>query len=341
MRIFVTGATGLVGAHTALRLLQAGHTLRLLARTPAKARDWFAAQGVDVGSLDIVAGDMTDAALMADAMQGCDAVFHAAAMVSVDPRDADAVYRSNLAGLDAVLGTAVRLGIANIVYVSSIAALFHPGLSHIDENTPLGQSQEAYMRSKLDCERQVRDWQARGAPIQITYPAGVFAPCDPGANESTEALKTFLNSMVPITSSGLQVVDARDLAEVHRLLLENPHTGLATDARYVLGGHFLPWAEVAGTLSRITGQSVRTFRAPGAVFRFLGHLLDGVRKLVPVAFPMSAESMAIVTQWSPVDSSRIITAHGIRFRPAENTFRDTIRWQVESGQLHPRFLPVV
>lgn len=340
MRIFVTGATGLVGAHTALRLLQAGHALRLLARTPAKARDWFAAQGVDADSLDIVAGDMTDAALMADAMQGCDAVFHAAAMVSVDPRDADTVYRSNLAGLDAVLGTAVRLGIANMVYVSSIAALFRPGLSHIDENTPPGQSQEAYMRSKLDCERRVRDWQDQGAPIQITYPSGVFAPGDPGANESTEALKTFLNSMVPITSSGLQVVDARDLAEVHRLLLENPHAGPATDARYVLGGHFLPWAEVAETLSRITGQRIRTFRAPGKVFRFVGHLLDGVRKLVPVAFPMSVESMAIVTQWSPVDSRRIRATHGIRFRPAEETFRDTIRWQVENGQLHSRFLPV-
>lgn len=339
MRIFITGATGLVGAHTALALLDAGHTLRLLARTPAKARAWFAERGMAMERIELIAGDMTDAALMAEAMAGCDAVFHAAAMVSIDPRDGERVYAGNLAGLEAVIGTAIRLGIPNTVYVSSIAALFRPGLPRIDEHTPVGQSREAYMRSKIDCERRVRQWQAEGAPVHITYPSGVFAPWDPGANESTEALKTFLNTAIVITSSGMQLVDARDLALIHRFLLEHGAPANPVEARYITAGHFHPWADIVTLLQGLTGQRLRVLRAPGAVFRFAGRLCDLLRTVIPISFPMSAESMAVVTQWAPADNSRIERLTGLRFRPTRDTFRDTIGWQVETGQLEARFSP--
>jgi nucleoside-diphosphate-sugar epimerase len=257
----------------------------------------------------------------------------------VDPREGDAVYRSNLAGLDAVIGSAVRLRVPNIVYVSSMAALFQPGLPRIDESTPLGQSREAYIRSKIDCEKRVREWQAQGAPIHTTYPSGVFAPFDPGANESTEALKTFLNTMVPITSSGMQLVDARDLAAIHCYLLEHGAPQQPEKARYISAGHFHPWADIARLLHEVTGQRIHTFRAPGAVFRFFGWCCDRIRRVMPVRFPMSVESMQIVTQWSPADSSRIMQLTGIAFRPTEDTFRDTIRWQVQQQQLDKRFDP--
>ncbi|TNF36494.1 MAG: SDR family NAD(P)-dependent oxidoreductase [Gammaproteobacteria bacterium] len=340
MRIFMTGATGLVGAHTALALLDAGHTLRLLARTPAKAQRWLDDHDAPNDRIEIIAGDMCDAALMETAMHDCDAVLHAAAMVSVDPRDADRVYQGNLDGLEAVIGTAIRLQIPNIVYVSSIAAIFQPSLPRIDEHTPLSHSNEAYMGSKIACEKRVRGWQQQGAPIHITYPSGVFAPWDPGANESTEALKTFLNTAMVVTSSGMQVVDARDLAIVHRFLLEHGTPAKPVDARYVVAGHFHPWADMVAIVEGITGQKVRAMRAPGAVFRFFGRACDLLRKIIPISFPMSTESMIVVTQWSPADSSRIETLSGIRFRPTEDTFRDTIRWQVEAGQLDARFTPV-
>lgn len=340
MDIFMTGATGLVGAHTAAALLDAGHSLRLLARTPEKAQRWFAQHRIATDRVELIAGDMSDAALMETAMRGCDAVLHAAAMVSVDPRDGDRVYQGNLDGLAAVIGTAIRLKIPNIVYVSSIAAIFQPGLPRIDEHTPLSHSREAYMRSKIECEKRVREWQQQGAPIHITYPSGVFAPWDPGANESTEALKTFLNTAMVVTSSGMQVVDARDLAAVHRFLLEHGAPAKAVEARYVVAGHFHPWDEMVAIVQGITGQRLRVMRAPGAVFRLFGRLCDVIRKVIPISFPMSTESMIVVTQWSPADNSRIERLSGIRFRPTEETFRDTIAWQVEDGQIDQRFTPV-
>ena len=59
--------------------------------------------------------------------------------------------------------------------------------------------------------------------------------------------------------------------------------------------------------------------------RWLGRVVDGLRGLHPIDFPISAESMQICTRWSVADSSRIATRHGVDFRPSSETVVDMIR----------------
>ncbi|MGH3557986.1 MAG: NAD-dependent epimerase/dehydratase family protein, partial [Mycobacterium sp.] len=58
-----------------------------------------------------------------------------------------------------------------------------------------------------------------------------------------------------------------------------------------------------------------------------------VKKLVPFETQISTEAMAITTQWSPASSSRFLEESGLRFRPGEETFGDTIRWMVAAGHI--------
>lgn len=324
MKVFLTGATGLVGAHTARELENAGHDLRLLVRDPERAADAFGRIGIR--SREFVVADMTDAAAIDAAVRACDAVVHAAAMVDLAPTRADEIYDGNVRGAQNVLGAAVRHGVERILYVSSLSALFSPDAERIDESSPIARSTQAYSRSKADCERLARDLQAAGAPIQITYPAGVFAPDDPKLSESNGALVRFLTQLVPLTSSGLQCVDARDLARVHRFLLESAHHRRGETARYVVAGHFYPWAEFAAVLEQVTGRKLRKIPIPGALFRLAGRVSDVVKHVWPFEFPLTSESAAIVTQWRRADSSRVLELTGMRFRPGAETFRDTIAW---------------
>ena len=80
MRVLVTGATGFVGSHAAKALQDAGHTVRALVRTPAKLDTVTARVGVDLASLETVQGDICDAVAVTAAVNGCDAVVHAAAV---------------------------------------------------------------------------------------------------------------------------------------------------------------------------------------------------------------------------------------------------------------------
>lgn len=329
MKIFMTGATGFVGAHTAMALLDAGHELRLLVRNPEKAQHYFSAKGYQV--TDLVVADLNDMQTIQAAMLGCDAVFHAAAKVSLDPRDADVVYACNTQSITAVVEAAFKSGISNIVWVSSLSALFSPGVAQIDESSPLGNPRDAYSHSKRDSDAYVRRLQAEGAPVQVSYPSGVIGPDDPGLSESNKALQAFLVT-IPNTSTGFQCVDVRDLAMAHRFMLENPPTNF-TDARYIVGGHYFSWAEFHALMEAVTGRHISSPTIPGAVMRAIGIIVDLLKKIIPFHSPVSAEAMDIVTQWSVADSSKILRSANMSFRPTRDTLRDSLRWQVDSGYL--------
>lgn len=330
MTIFVTGATGFVGAHTAQALLAAGHELRLLVRDEAAARRQFgSARGIE----RYVRADLCDAAGLRQAMAGCDAVFHAAAAVALDPRRAQQTYDNNVGGVRAVFSAAADLGIGKLVYVSSLSALFHPGLPRIDESTPLAEVREAYARSKRDADEHVRGLQAQGLPLQISYPSAVIGPDDPKFSEANRGLLAFISRMMPATTSGFQCVDVRDLAQAHRWLLERPVTGDAQDARYIVGGHFYPWAEFRQRLEQLLGRRLFSLPLPAVLMRALGAGVDALQRLKPFPTQITAEAMAFVTQWPPADSSRFLRSSGLGFRSGEETFADTIRWMVRAGHL--------
>lgn len=328
MRVLVTGATGLVGAHSALALLAAGHELRLYVRNAEAARRYFSALDSPVG--DVVVGDIRDAKTVRAAMSGCDAVLHAAALVSLDPRRADELIENNMAGTRAVVGGACEAGITNILYVSSLEVFSQEGRSVVDESSPLGTSMLPYSRSKRECEQYVRGLQESGSPIQITYPAAVIGPDDPKLSEANRGLTTMLGA-VPITSTGFQMVDARDLGDAHRWLVEHP--SFNAEARYIIGGRYQPWAEMRRLLCEATGRRIFAPPVPGSLLRGIGVAIDALKALVPFNTQLSADAMTIATKWTPADSSRYAAKSGLGFRPTAETLADAIRWMAQAGHV--------
>ena len=336
MKVFVTGATGMVGAHTTMELLRAGHSVRLLVRNRDKADKYFAAQGITID--DYVIGDMRDPGVIRRGLAGCDALFHAAAVVGIEKSQADLIYRSNIEALRAVIDTAVDAGVPNIIYVSSVGALCNDrrvvSTPTIDENADLfDQSTDAYRRSKTDCERYVRSLQEKGAPIQITYPTAILGPEDPGLSESNFGLQRFLTQLVPQCSSGFQIIDVRDLAIAHRLLIERGVPTDRTQARYVIGGHFCSWPEMGRLIDAVMGKRMFKLWMPDKLWLWTGILLDQVKKIIPVDFPLTEEVAFLVTCWTPLSSARAERELGLQFRPVQQTLHDTIAWMYRTGYL--------
>lgn len=331
MEVFVTGATGFVGAHTALALLSEGHTLRLLVRDERFARAWFDARGQHIERF--VCADIADRVAVVREMFGCDAVFHAAASVSLNRSEYAQTYANNLGAVQSVLGAAAELGIGHIVYVSSVTPLLQPGADRIDETAPLSTLSEPYSRSKRDGEVFARGLQRRGVPVQISYPTGVVGPDDPKLSATNAAVKLFLCQALPRTTSGLQCVDVRDLAQGHRWLLERAPNNDPEDDRYIIGGHFYPWDELRRLLESVTGRRLVSPRIPPIVMRAMGVAVDVIRRVAPFDTQISAEAMTINTRWSPADSSRYLRASALGFRPGAQTFADTIRWLAEAGHI--------
>ena len=329
MRVLVTGGTGFVGSHSAAALDGAGHEVRLLVRDRSKAERVLSAHGVE--ARDLAVGDVTDPDAVARALEGCDAVLHAAALVALEAHRAAEAHHTNARGVEIVLGEAHRQGLRSLVYVSSAAAMFTAGGPPIGPDAPIAEARSPYARSKAEGERLARRLLEGGAPVRISYPVGVIGPDDPGLSEMNHTLQVLVRDFVALTSSGVSVVDVRDLARIHVALVE----GRAAPGRYVAGGHFLPWREVAAHLERATGRSLRKIPLPGALLRAAGRVGDVIKRFAPFDFPLTHEAMTFATRWPGADGSATTAATGAHFRDPAESFADTVRWLVAAGHLRP------
>src|SRR5262249_44442353 len=124
MLVLVTGGTGFVGSHSIAALVRAGHHVRVLARSPGRVSDALGPLGI--GDVESASGDVTDPEAVERALEGCEAVVHAASVFSMDARKADEMNSVNVRGTEVVLGSAHRLGLDPIVHVSSELALLPP-----------------------------------------------------------------------------------------------------------------------------------------------------------------------------------------------------------------------
>jgi len=333
MRVMVTGGTGFAGSHTVRRFIEAGHEVRLLVRDVDKVRRVFDPQGIGIPERDVIPGDITDEESVSRAMQGCDAVFHGAALVDLRRKMADRVLATNARGVELVIGGAVQRGLPSIVYVSSTSIFFTPDSEPLHLDMPIQPGTTAYARSKAAAEHAVRRLQDEGAPIRISYPTGIVGPDDPGLSDANEAVFIFFKQTGITTSSGYQIVDVRDLAELHLHLLELPEG----PARYIAAGPFLDWHETYRILDDITGTRLRRFPMPGPPLRWLGRLGDLVKRYVyDFQFPLTRDAMEYATQWPGTSAEQTERTFGLRFRSARETYTDTVRWLYEAGHLEAR-----
>lgn len=331
MRVLVTGGTGFVGSHTVAALVEQGHDVRLLVRSPERIAP--ALEPLGVHKVDSIVGDVTDAEAVERAMEGCDAVLHAAAVYSLDGRAAKRIRQTNVRSTDLVLGTAVRLGLDPIAYVSTLGALLPPDGELLTPDSPVKAPLGAYVRSKAEAERVARRYQDGGAPIVITYPTGVWGPHDPHFGEASQIAATILKGQLPlIPSGGFGVIDVRDLAQLHAAAME---AGRGS-RRYIAGGTYMELKEIVLGLAGVTGRRLPARTVPVRWMLPAGRLADLAQRVLPFRLPLNFEGLYVTSLAARFDDSR--TREDLAFAPRDprDTFADTVRWLLEKGHISPK-----
>lgn len=321
MRVLITGGTGFVGGWTAKAIEDAGHTVRFLVRNPKKLDTTVGTMGVDVS--DFAVADITDRMAVRDALQGCDAVVHSAALVATDPRQTADMLATNMQGAQNVLGQAVELGLDPIVHVSSFTALFHPGLETMTADLPVTGGADGYGTSKAQVEIYARGLQDAGAPVNITYPGMVIGPpVGDQFGEAGEGVRAAVQMhAIPGRSAGWLVVDVRDLATLHAALLE-PGRG---PRRYTAGGHRVSAGELANILGQVAGTPMLAVPIPDTALRVAGAVLDRAGRFLPFETPITWAGMQYYTQMPASDDSPSERELGITYRDPQQTMADTFQ----------------
>ncbi len=322
MRIAVTGGTGYLGAHTVRALLMSGHTVRLLV-APREDCDQLLRRLEKIGEITTLKGDVRDSHCVGELLTGCDAVWHAAGVVGTDNRRTKLMWDVNAYATEAILNRAVELGLDPIVSVSSYSALFQPPVAVIGPDTPTASGRSAYAQTKAYADRVARRLQRDGAPVVVTYPSSVVGPafCSaPGVTESGWA-PIVRAGIAPRLRGGMQMVDVRDIAEVHCKVMQ-PGRG---PRRYVCGGRLVAFDDMISALERGTGRPVRRVPCSPSMFRGIGWLCDVAGRIVPLGAGLSYEAALLLTAATPTDDSATLADLGIQWRSPEESIVESFR----------------
>ena len=246
MNVFVTGATGFVGAHLVKALLARGDRVAALVRRPA-----LAAQLGWGPEVRLVRGDLAAEDALREGAAGADVVYHVAGQIAA--RNAAEFMMCNRDGTASVLEAARDGGARRVVFVSSLAVAGPTTPGHpIDETRPPAPVTD-YGRSKLAAEVLVR---AMPFEWSIVRPPMVYGEWD---RATLKIFQLARRGVVPVFGDGsqeLSVIHAEDLA---RSLIA-AGTSTAAAGRVYFAAH--PTVTTSRDLVVSVGRALGRERAP-------------------------------------------------------------------------------
>jgi nucleoside-diphosphate-sugar epimerase len=300
MRVFVTGGTGFIGSAVVARLRGRGDEVRALVRHPEKARDLK-----DLGC-ELVPGDLGDAGAIREAMRGCDAVIHGAAIyeVGIPAKRRAAMYQANVEGTETVLGAALQEEVPKVVYISTVNAFGNTEGRIVDESHVHSERYVSYYdETKHLAHKAARRLIAEGLPCVIVQPGAVYGPGDHSAVGLM--MRQLLSGRLPammFPETGLNLVHVDDVADGILLALDRGRPG----EQYVLGGEITTLGDMLRTLARISGRRPPRLTLPAGMLRLsapLGPLL-GPAMGFPPNFRELVSASDGVTYWARDDRAR-------------------------------------
>jgi len=255
LTVLVTGAAGFIGGHVAAALAAGGAEVRAFDRREPPA-------GQLPAGADFVRGDVLEPDDVRRAVQGCDAVFHLAAVYSYARADEARMSAVNVDGTRAVLDAALRGERRRVVHTSSCATCGPVrGRRATERDHPAPRELAVpYKRTKLAGERLALEAARAGGDVIVVNPT---VPVGPGDLRPTPTGKMVADVAAGrargyLARSALNVVAVEDVAAGHLLAFERGRSG----ERYLLGGDDLSLRDVFAVIARAAGRPAPRMPVP-------------------------------------------------------------------------------
>ncbi|MFF7635151.1 SDR family NAD(P)-dependent oxidoreductase [Kitasatospora sp. NPDC008050] len=177
--VLVTGAEGFIGSTLVDLLVERGARVRALVHyKPYAERGYLARYLADPDSpVELFAGDVRDAGRVLDAVEGCETVFHLAALIGIpySYQAPEAYVQTNVVGTQNIAAACLRHG-ARLVHTSTSEVYGSAITVPISEQHPL-QPQSPYSASKIGADMAALSyWHAFELPVSVVRPFNTYGP---------------------------------------------------------------------------------------------------------------------------------------------------------------------
>ncbi|NOR49521.1 MAG: NAD(P)H-binding protein [Desulfuromonadales bacterium] len=273
MKVFLTGGTGFVGSELLRQLVAAGHVVRALVRAGSQDK-LTAAENVEVHL-----GDVTDAASLVGALEGCDVVIHLVGIIREFPGRGVTFKKIHVEGTANVLEACKEQGVSRYLHMSS--------------NGTRERSNTAYHRTKWQAEELVRD---SALDWTLFRPSIIFGPGSEFVSMLAELIRRI--PVVPVIGDGkyrMQPVALEQVAASFVKALEMSET--ISTAYHLGGGESYSYDEILDLTAQAMGkEKVVKLHQPLFVIKPMIRMMQGCEH-----FPISSDQLKMLIEGNVAD----------------------------------------
>ncbi len=315
-KIFVTGATGLLGTYLIQHLLKENQEVVALYRKTVPNN--FTTQ--ENRRITWVQGDIFDPLLLEEIMRECDRVYHCAGLVSFNPSKVRLLMKVNVEGTANIVNAALSAGVKKLVHVSSVAALGRKrNNSTVTEKVKWDDNANpsVYGKSKYLGELEVWRGIAEGLDAVIVNPVIILGKGD-WHHGSSATFRNAFNEFPWYTEGVSGFVDAEDVAKLMVMLMNSDINA----ERFIVTAENKSYREVFTEMALAFGKKPPTRK----VSPFLAAIvwrLERLKSFFTGEDPLLTKETADTAQQKVYfDNSKILQVFpDFRFRPVEETIK--------------------
>lgn len=266
--ILVTGATGLVGSHLLLHLLQNGEDVRALYKTEeniqkTKALFNWKNQSALFQKINWLQGCITDIPSLEIAFENIDYVYHCAAVISFNPDDEEQLRKVNIEGTANIVNFCLAKNVKKLCYVSSIAALGdlnEPDQSQKDRSAKSQIITEEtewnpekphsdYGITKYGAEMEVWRGQEEGLKTVIINPGIILGPGF-WKNGSSEIFIRIKKGLKYYTKGATGFTTVKDVVKIMHALMKSD----IEKERFIVVSEIIPFEKLSRIIAKSLGK---------------------------------------------------------------------------------------
>jgi len=277
--IFVTGSTGLVGAHLLYQLAGKGEKVKALIRNPDKIKQvkqvfsyYSDHAGQLIDTIEWIRGDILDPASYFDALKDVKTVYHCAAMVSFDKKHKTELLQTNIEGTANIVNASLEHRIDKFCFVSSIAALGNAQNGEVvtEENSwSPAKIHSFYAQSKFKSEMEVWRGVQEGLNAVIVNPSVILGPGFWNSGSGLIFTKA-VRGMLFYTQGSTGFVDVRDVVDVMIMLMDSD----ITNQRFILNAEMIVYKDLFDMISEAFGKKKPGIEASRTMLN-IARVVDG------------------------------------------------------------------
>ncbi len=317
MKVFVTGANGLLATNTIIHLLACGYRVRGLVRDPEKFLLPLHER------LDLSVGDIADTHTLRRAMDDCDYVIHCAATTDQSLLRYADYHRVNVLGTQNVVDAALENKVKKIVYVGTsntagYGTMDAPGDEMSPPRSPFIDAW--YAKSKMEAQELVLAAKSQIAVVVVS-PTFMIGPYDGKPSSGKIILMGYGKNVVFHPPGGKNFVNAEDAAIGVVKALEKGKNG----ETYLLAGDNLSYRQFFRLLAAQTGSKPFLIALPKPLVLAAGYVGDLLRAL-GVKTALSSANMRILCVKNYYSNRKAAQELGLSFHPIEQGVSKAIAW---------------